>query len=176
MLHTARPLAALLLGLSLVLAHACAGETGVHDGSFPPPVGGNGPVDSGHADGGPDGGDAGPDAGQADAGPVDAGPCAGALNRPTLVTAKDECINVGTHPVPLLIDTSCNASLWLDSVLTCTGHLGGPLNAFTGACGPAAMPCASTSIPGTLHCLLPDAGAPCAIVLCDSSGDGGCGP
>ena len=169
MLRTARPIAVLLLLLALTVAHACVGEGGVRDGNLPPPVGGNGAIDSGSSDGGRDGGDAGPDAG-----PTDAGPCAGSLHRPTLFVAKDSCFSGGALRFPLLTDTDCNAILSLDTIPTCTGHLGGPLNAFTGTCDPGALPCTSTSIPGTLHCQLPDAGSTCVIVLCDGSGDGGC--
>ena len=75
----------------------------------------------------------------------------------------------------LLTDTDCNAALSLDTIPTCTGHLAGPLNAFTGTCGAASLPCTAPSIPGTLLCQV-DAGSTCTIVLCDGSGDGGCTP
>lgn len=171
MARTALSVITLLAGLWLPLAVACTADGGVRNGNLPPPIGGNGAVDSGSSDGGLDGGDAG-----FDAGPVDAGPCVGSLQRPTVVTARDDCFSGGALRFPSLIDTACDASLFLDNILTCTGHLGGPLNAFTGACGPGAWPCTSPSIPGTLRCMLPDAGASCVIVLCDGSGDGGCSP
>jgi hypothetical protein len=189
MIRTAAPISARLLGLSLSLALACASEEGVRDGSLPAPVAGNGPVGPGRPDAGTDAGaqagadagDAGVDAGHdgGNAGAADAGPCVGSLSRPTLVAARDECFSGGASRFPSLIDNDCNAILLLDTVPTCSGHLGGPLNAFTGTCSAGtsgASPCTSASIPGTLRCLLPDAGAPCVIVLCDGSGDGGCTP
>jgi len=151
---------------AFALASLCACAGSYTNGSTPiNPIDGGGQGIS--TDGG---GDAGADGG-VDGG-VDAGPDAGceplSLNG---LAVLDACAGSAQTPQAGLADISvndaghgCAVNIQLNTTSTpCIGVAsGGSADSFTGNC--AAMPCASTSLPGTLFCT--SSGALCQIQIC----------
>ena len=142
----------------------CAGPTlpaeDLHTDGAVRPAGGGGAQGDAGLDAGTDGGsDAGTDGG------FDGGCVHGSYNG----TLIDGCDGTGTRTV-LVQELDCNVQLYVDRILTCSGTLGGPTDAFDGGCG--ARTCTSPSLPGTLTCT--DSSGSCSLTVCGA--DGGCGP
>src|SRR5258708_1411380 len=99
--------------------------------------------DSGHPDGGSD---AGPDGGD--------GGCAGGFNG----FARDGCFGNNSSRTVAVIADGCAATVYLDTIPSCTGRLFGAHDTFVGTC--EGQSCSAASIPGTLTCTS-DAGLSC---------------
>jgi hypothetical protein len=156
----------LAAALALVSLCACAGSYTNGASDLNPPDGGGSPLD----DGGSDAGDAGSDGG------VDGGPDAGCVQRSLNVGAIDNCQSGASTTASVSVSDptqGCTVTISLNTGSTpCYGVAShGTLDAFDGGCFGGAVPCTSSSLPGTLTCTT-SLGF-CTIRICDA---GVCGP